>query len=162
MQDLSYAVGWKRIGAFIIDFIILYAATPVVTAIICLIVKIPIPPTGVISLNWHIVMGVIFLINSWLYFAFSESSKKQASIGKRILKILVADFDGNQINFYKASLRFWGKLFISPSLFFTGLIIKKRAWHDLFAKTLVINKAIALTVNNYSDTNNRLLKNEGN
>ena len=162
MQDLSYAGNWKRIGAFIIDFIIVYTATPVLTAVFCIIVKIPFPTSGVKSLTWHIVMGVVFLVTIWLYFALTECSKKQASIGKRILGILVADLDGNKINFYKASLRFWGKLFIPPSFSLTGLIKGKRALHDIFAKTLVIEKVVVIKVNNYLDTHDRLLKNEGN
>jgi len=162
MQDLSYAGGWKRIGAFIIDFIILYTVTPILTAVFCIIAKIPFQTSGVKSLTWSIVMGIVFLVINWLYFALTECSKKQASIGKRILGIMVADLDGNQINFYKASLRFWGKLFIGPSFSLAGLIIGKRAWHDIFAKTLVIDKVVVIMVNNYLDTHNRLLKNEVN
>jgi uncharacterized RDD family membrane protein YckC len=161
MQYLSYAGGWKRIGAFIIDFIILYTVTPVLIAVFCIIVNIPFTTFGVNSLIWNIVMGIVFLVTSWLYFALTECSEKQASVGKRILKILVADLNGNKINFYKASLRFWGKLFVLPSITLTGLIIKKRAWHDKFAKTLVINK-VFIKGNNYLDSPYRLLKHEGN
>lgn len=147
MQDLYCGGFWKRIAAFIIDFIILYTLTPLFMALICVFSKISPPTPTIRNPIYLIVLGTIFVIISWLYFAFTESSQKQSSLGKRILKLIVTDLQGNRITFLKASLRFWGKFVFFPGFSLTGLIIKNKSWHDIFAKTLVVNKYVHYTDN---------------
>jgi uncharacterized RDD family membrane protein YckC len=48
-----------------------------------------------------------FVVVSWVYFAGCESSKWQATPGKRLLGLKVTDENGGPASFYKASLRFW-------------------------------------------------------
>jgi uncharacterized RDD family membrane protein YckC len=137
MQGLYCVDFWKRIAAFMVDLIILYVAIPLVMAILFIFLKTP-PPTK--ENPMIIVLVVIFIIISWLYFAFTESSKKQASIGKRVFQLIVTDLKGNRITFYKATLRFWGKFIVFPGFSLTGLIIKNKYLNDMFAKTCVVNK----------------------
>jgi uncharacterized RDD family membrane protein YckC len=48
-----------------------------------------------------------FVAMSWIYFAAFESSKWQATPGKRLLALRVTDEGGGRATFWKASLRFW-------------------------------------------------------
>jgi uncharacterized RDD family membrane protein YckC len=137
MQGLYCVDFWKRIAAFLVDLMILYVTTPLFMALFFIFLKTP-PPT--IANPMIIVLGVIFIVISWLYFAFTESSKKQSSFGKRVFKLIVTDLHGNRITFQKATLRFWGKFFVFPGFSLTGLIINNKSLHDMFAKTCVVNK----------------------
>ena len=42
---------------------------------------------------------------TWLYFAWSEQSRRQATIGKRVLRLIVTDIGGNRIGFGRAMVR---------------------------------------------------------
>lgn len=84
------------------------------------------------------------LILSWLYFSLQESSKFQATLGKRAFNIKVGDMDGNRISFSRASARHFGKI-ISALLLFVGFIMaattkKRQALHDIMANCLVLRK----------------------
>lgn len=92
-------------------------------------------------------MGSIILI-IWaiqiLYYAFMESSKYQASLGKMAMGIKVVDLNGDRITFGKAFLRSIGKI-ISASVFYIGFLMaafteKKQGLHDMIASTLVVKK----------------------
>jgi uncharacterized RDD family membrane protein YckC len=48
-----------------------------------------------------------FVLMSWVYFAACESSKWQATPGKKFLVLIVTDESGARPTFWKASLRFW-------------------------------------------------------
>jgi uncharacterized RDD family membrane protein YckC len=48
-----------------------------------------------------------FVVVSWVYFAGCESSKWQATLGKKFLGLMVTDESGGRATFWKASLRFW-------------------------------------------------------
>jgi len=81
-------------------------------------------------------------IGQWLYFALWESSSKQATVGKLILKIRVTDAMGNRITFGRASARYFAK-FVSNLTIFIGYLMaaftqKNQALHDIIAETLVL------------------------
>jgi uncharacterized RDD family membrane protein YckC len=84
------------------------------------------------------------LVINWLYYAFQESSPKQATLGKQALGIVVVDLDGKRISFGKASGRWFGKL-LSSLILLIGFIMagfteKKQALHDIISGCLVIKK----------------------
>ena len=95
---------------------------------------------GVTLLGWQ----TVSLIAMWLYFAFFESSKKQATWGKRLLGIKVVNTKGKRISFARASGRFFAKI-LSYLIFYIGFIMagftnRKRALHDVIAETYVVKK----------------------
>ncbi len=54
-----------------------------------------------------------FVVTSWIYFAGFESSKWQATPGKRLLGLRVGDEAGNRVSFARASGRFgFGRLLL--------------------------------------------------
>jgi uncharacterized RDD family membrane protein YckC len=48
-----------------------------------------------------------FVAISWIYFAVCESSKRQATPGKRLFGLRVTDEAGARVTFWRASERFW-------------------------------------------------------
>lgn len=92
-----------------------------------------------------IIIAFVSLILIWLYFVMFESSYKQATPGKMLLGIEVADFYGKRISFIRANIRFWGKV-LSSLIFFVGFIIagfssRKQALHDFFSDSLLFKKS---------------------
>jgi uncharacterized RDD family membrane protein YckC len=50
---------------------------------------------------------VFFVVMSWVYFAGFESSKWQGTPGKKLFGLKIMDEAGDQVTFWRASLRFW-------------------------------------------------------
>jgi uncharacterized RDD family membrane protein YckC len=108
-------------------------------------------PTGVFngmnaddwaSLPGNLLWYSVPLTVNWLYRAIMESSNKQATIGKLLLKVRVADLAGNRISFWRATVRHFSKM-ISSSILLTGFLMagwtkKKQALHDKVSGCLVI------------------------
>jgi len=87
---------------------------------------------------------MVMAIGGWLYYAFMESSSRQATLGKMALGIVVTDMNGGRITFGCATGRYFGKI-LSSLIFYIGYIMagftqQKQALHDILASTLVINK----------------------
>ena len=91
-----------------------------------------------------LIIGYIlgFMLLSWLYFALFESSSRQATPGKMMMGIFVADEYGRRISFWRALGRTLGKI-LSKWFCYLGYIIaifteRSQALHDLLAATLVL------------------------
>lgn len=92
--------------------------------------------------------SIFFLVFSWLYFTVSESSKSQATFGKQIFGIYVADINGNQINSWKATSRIIAKILLIIFPFFTGFIgfiiaiftKRRQGLYDFISGTVVLKK----------------------
>ena len=136
--DLNYASFWRRLGAAIIDGILLFLVGLVIARIL------GIDPFETRSMRFEIIVNLIGLVEYWLYFAILESSKWQGSLGKRALGIVVTDLTGNRISFGKATGRHFAKI-ISFIILLIGFLMvlwdeKKQGLHDKLAKTLVIRR----------------------
>lgn len=75
------------------------------------------------------------------YYASFHSSKWQATIGKKLLKIKVTTMDGRRISFIRATVRYI-VMFGLSNIFFIGYLLalftkRKQALHDLIARTEV-------------------------
>jgi len=84
---------------------------------------------------------VLFVLTTWIYFAFQESSTRKGTVGKQAMNLIVTDLKGNRISFMQATKRFVMKILASVPLF-TGFLpilftSKKQAFHDIVAKTVV-------------------------
>jgi len=89
--------------------------------------------------------GIIFLV-SWLYYALSESSAWQATLGKKMLNLKVTDMTGQPISFGRASGRFFARIIthmipLAIGYILAGFTEKKQAIHDMIASCLVLRKA---------------------
>ncbi len=88
---------------------------------------------------------VINLVVAVSYFAGLQSSKMQATLGKKMLGLKVTDLNGNRITFWRALGRYFAMSFLSGILLI-GFILaafteKKQSLHDLIASTIVVKKA---------------------
>jgi uncharacterized RDD family membrane protein YckC len=89
---------------------------------------------------------VITLAGTWLYYTVFEASAWQATPGKRILRLYVADMNGHRLTFARAGLRNLTKL-ISSLTFLVGYLIagfteRKQALHDLLSSCLVLRRPL--------------------
>lgn len=139
--QVTYAGFWKRVGAHLIDAIIVGVGSGLVGGII-----VAAGDGGVDEgfTTFDLTVNGISFIGGWLYYAFMESSPRKATLGKMALGIVVTDYDGKQISFAKATGRYFGKL-ISAIIILIGFLMvawteKKQGLHDMMAGTLVVNE----------------------
>ncbi|NEQ41607.1 MAG: protein kinase [Okeania sp. SIO3I5] len=83
-------------------------------------------------------------ILKWFYLTRLESLPRKATIGKKIMGIIVTDLNGNLISFARANARYLAKT-ISLITLLIGFIMaaftkKKQGLHDKIAGTLVVKK----------------------
>jgi len=102
------------------------------------VVNAIVPPQIILS-------AMVFLILvPWIYSAFLESSRNQATLGKLAIGAGVTDMQGNRITFARGSLRFFGKVLCILTLFIGFLFIAftayKQGLHDKIAGTLVFRQ----------------------
>ena len=72
------------------------------------------------------------------YFARSECSKEQATLGKEAVGIMVSGLNGERLTFSQALTRAFMKILRGVVSFGAGFTPRKQAPHDVIAKTLVV------------------------
>jgi uncharacterized RDD family membrane protein YckC len=144
---VSYAGFWIRFLAYLIDSVIIGAVS---VPLILLFVGASVAghasesqdAAALAVLAMFPIFTAIFLGGGWLYYALLESSAKQGTVGKMVLKLRVTDLNGQRLGFGHATGRYFAKL-INSFTFFIGWIMagftqKKQALHDIIAGTLVL------------------------
>ncbi|HIJ84802.1 MAG TPA: hypothetical protein HPQ00_11465, partial [Magnetococcales bacterium] len=140
----GYSGFWRRFAASTIDTLILSLALFIVILIVVFVMvsllKTPVDSAG----NYEGIINIFSLFMYWLYYAIMESSPRQATFGKKLLKIKITDIHGNRISFGRASGRFFGKI-PSGLLLLIGYLMaaftsKKQALHDMMAGCLVVRE----------------------
>jgi uncharacterized RDD family membrane protein YckC len=86
----------------------------------------------------------ITLTATWFYYTMFEASAWQATPGKRVLRLYVADLNGQRVTFARAAARNFAKI-ISSLTFLVGYLVagfteRKQALHDILASCLVLRK----------------------
>jgi uncharacterized RDD family membrane protein YckC len=139
---------WERFLAYLIDSAILTLGSVVVGFMGAFFIGFVMALMGMEVEEMEDFFVVLYYILAfaltWLYFTIMESSKLQATLGKKICGLVVTDTSGNRITFSRANGRFWSK-FISGAIFCIGYIMaafteKHQALHDMIADTLVVKK----------------------
>ncbi|MFI5160605.1 MAG: RDD family protein [Sphingobacteriales bacterium] len=131
----------QRLLASALDWFIISAICVVPT----MLVAVFIPGQGIVVMIALSLLVIIPLVN-FVYHIVMESSAKQATYGKQILKIKVCDMDGNPIDGGKAFGRNFCKLF-SDITFSIGYLIsffnkQQQCLHDMMAGTLVVKERL--------------------
>ena len=132
---MRHAGFWRRLGAALIDGLVLAATMAALGAL-----GLPIYRDR--ELN---ALGLaVGLLVYWLYFAGLESSRRQGTLGKLALSIKVTDLAGGRIGFGRASGRYFAK-YLSAAILMVGFAMagftaRKQALHDLVAGTLVVDR----------------------
>jgi uncharacterized RDD family membrane protein YckC len=92
-----------------------------------------------------------YILCNWFYFALCESSVHQATLGKRLCGLYVADENQRRIKLPQASLRFFtgrpllhipivGWLYFAIDCLFAALPPRYQALHDRAARTQVLKR----------------------
>ncbi len=87
---------------------------------------------------------LVCMIIAWLYYALSESSVLQATLGKRLMGIYVTDIYGHRLSFGRATCRWLCKV-PSAMIFGIGFLLalvtpRCQALHDLLVGSLVLRR----------------------
>ena len=168
-QMKTHAGFWQRVGAFVLDYVIILFYLVAVSLIFLLL-------NLLFNLNDRLFTDRVraqltaFLLITLpvaLYFAISESSKRQATWGKQRMKLRVTDGNGERINFWKALARTFlkfipwelsfspqadsiliyygfGFVYLLVGLNIANLLLTKthQTIYDLLTKTYVVQQAL--------------------
>lgn len=134
----AYAGFWIRVGAALIDGILVGIVTNIVLFLIRMATGASddsLTPATFVSIIVAIGIGAA-------YYIVMESSERQATFGKMALGLKVTDMDGARISPGTATVRYLAEI-LSGLILLIGYIMvaftpKKQALHDILAKTLVV------------------------
>jgi uncharacterized RDD family membrane protein YckC len=135
----KYAGFWLRAGAIAIDIGIVCAFGFIVGFLFY-----PIQSAMYEPLIADVFQNLLIIVAVFLYFSLMESSKWQATVGKKAVGLKVTDLNGNRISFGRATGRYFSK-FLSGIACYIGYIMvsfteKKQGLHDMIAKTIVLKE----------------------
>ncbi len=155
---VEYAGFWLRFLAYIIDNVVIGIA-----AVMILIPLIFLTGLGAFlgkvysdedinDMGVFMLAGIVFLLASislvvtWLYHAWMESSEWQATVGKRVLGLVVTDLAGQRISFGRATARHFSKIItnmvpLALGYIMAGFTEKKQALHDMIAACLILRRS---------------------
>ena len=132
-----YSSFWIRVGASLIDHIIILGSFLLLLFIAALSALMP--PLKVLL---SILIWLLSFIGPWLYHALFESSEMQATPGKKAVGIKVTDLQGNRISFGRATGRHFAEWITGMTLFIGYVMVafteKRQSLHDMIAGTVVV------------------------
>ena len=137
---------WIRVGAYILDYLLLAIPGHLISVYFSDGVAPPVPGTPPsLSMLAPSLATMVFTIGlNWLYFAFMESSPMQAKIAKINCGLMVTDLQGQRISFARASGRYFARmisgLILCIGYIMVGIDAQNRGLHDMLASTLVVRK----------------------
>jgi len=140
-----YAGFWIRVLASLIDWILAQIAIIIIVVPLAFVLGASMADTSSaeeIEASGEALGTILGIFVQWLWFTIPESSKWQATIGKKLLGLKVTDEAGRRIGFGRANGRYWSKI-LSGLILCIGFIMvaftdKKQGLHDKIASTLVV------------------------
>ena len=153
---VDYGGFWLRFLAYLIDGAVItlgifVVAIPLVflTRLGTLLSEIH-PEEDFNDAGFWLITAVIFLLATvglaltWLYHALMESSEWQATVGKKVLDLVVTDMAGRRVSFWRATGRHFGKM-VSMMIYpighlMAGFTQQKQALHDMIAGCLILRR----------------------
>ena len=156
---VEYEGFWMRFLAFLIDnavmgigFLLILIPLIFLTGLGGFIGQIH-PNEDMNDVGIFMLIGLLFLaatvslLWTWLYHALMESSEWQATVGKRLLGLVVTDMAGQRVSFGRATGRHFAKIITNMVPAFIGYIMagfteRKQALHDMLAGCLVLRRNI--------------------
>jgi len=154
-DKFNYAGFWLRLAAAIIDGILITLITLIPALALGYWAGVNMAGTSSayeIEATAQALGNLLGFVVGWLYYTLLESSKYQATFGKKLLGLRVVDLNGKRIGFGKANGRYFGKLLSVFTLlighFMMGWTKRKQSLYDKLAGCLVVRNtspALALT-----------------
>ncbi len=158
VSRVEYAGFWLRVLAYVIDNAVI--GVGILVVLIPLIILTGLgglfsrihPVEDMNDLGFALIFGLIFLaatvslVVTWLYHALMESSEWQATVGKKVLGLVVTDMAGQRVSFGRSTGRHFGKIVTNlvPAFigyFMAGFTERKQALHDMMAGCLVLRRS---------------------
>ena len=154
---VEYAGFWVRFLAFLIDsavmgigFVLILIPLIFLTGLGGIVGEIH-PNEDMNDVGIFMLFGLLFLaatvslLWTWLYHALMESSEWQATVGKRLLGLVVTDMAGRRLSFGRATGRHFAKIVTNMVPAFIGYIMagfteRKQALHDMISGCLVLRR----------------------
>jgi len=142
-EKYQYAGLTKRASAGFIDVIIISFFYFIPLSVVDAIIKSQaVGDSGHLNSESNI-SEFLVIFGPFVYYSIMESSRYQATFGKRILGLRVVDSEGKRISFLRSAGRSLGK-FISITSFFIGFIMigftkRKQGLHDMIVDCLVVS-----------------------
>ncbi|KFA31772.1 RDD family protein [Xanthomonas vasicola] len=162
LQDapVVYAGLWRRVAASILDSLITtFAVYLIVIPLVFVVALITTRGDSGSALDDGSALGIAIVVMSYgiglaiptLYFAWMQSSRHQASLGKLAcgIKLVRADSNGGRVGFWRNVLRYLAYMLISVltlgigaivAAFMAGMTERKQAPHDKVCDTLVVDR----------------------
>ena len=136
---VTYAGFWVRVVALVIDGLILL---PILIGFDYLIFGDPFPSEPESLTPGYAASTALVVLVHLLYSALMESSSKQATLGKMLLRLKVTDLHGNRISFGRAIGRHLAE-YLCILTFNLGYLVnlftdKRQSLHDKICRTLVL------------------------
>lgn len=145
---MPYAGFWIRVGAYLVDAILLgtvmYLLQTITGINMGMSYSAGLGEMGAAGGNsasspLGTLLGIVIGVS---YFAGFESSNWQATVGKKVVGVIVTDSNGNRISLLRAIGRYFAKI-LSAIILLIGFIMvaftdKKQGLHDMLAGTLVL------------------------
>ena len=143
VKQMEYVGAVKRFIAYIVDTVIL----TIVAFAAGVAILVSTMENGRRTMGEHEIGQIIMVLYVIIFFIYSvlmESSSKQGTLGKMIMKIKVVNSSGNKLSILNALGRQLGKI-VSGLIVGIGYIMilftkNKQGLHDKFAKTYVVAK----------------------
>jgi uncharacterized RDD family membrane protein YckC len=136
-KQIEYATFAQRVGAFLIDTIILILISMIVGFLFGILSYMLFGPAASEDLGF-----LVGAIVGWLFYALCESSEQMATPGKRALGLQVRDEHLERLSFGRATGRHFAKFFshiiLGIGYLFPLWTVRRQALHDIVAKAVVI------------------------
>jgi len=151
-ETTTYAGFGRRVGGFLIDVIVVGILTFGMAFILGAVTG---GFGGSSPETLNMIGNILSLVVFWLYFARSESSQSQTTVGKKVFGLIVTDLNGDRITFLRASARVLG-LFLSNMTIGLGYLVglftsKKQGLQDLVAGCVVVRRRMSVEDRHTSD-----------
>ena len=148
-EHTHYGGFWRRVGAFIIDGLILLLATETVSFFSLTTIQLPVVPSDAESalalfstIHRYVMIKIaIALVLSIIYTASLEASSLQATVGKWVLSMRVVDLSGARLSFPRALARNAIKFTVEIGFLLMPFTERRQALHDLISGCLVVGPA---------------------
>jgi uncharacterized RDD family membrane protein YckC len=142
----EYAGFWLRVWAGLIDVTLEVTVTALLTVIVGFGLYWVGRSQGTAPEAMKYVTGFVSIplltVGAWLYCAIAESSRWQATLGKRLMGLQVTTSDGERISFGQASVRHFMKFLslftLTVGFMMAGWTKRRQALHDMPSDCLVV------------------------
>lgn len=161
--SVNFAIIFSRAGAFIIDWLIAIILGMIIAGSITFLSLVVLNMKGASTYDFVMVQNYPTLIGKYssvivftLYNSLMDSSKYQATIGKKVFNLQAVDINQKRLSFWKALLKY--AIMWSIPVFLVGKYIlivifvmaipivftkKKQGLYDIIAGSLVIKRKVA-------------------